>query len=45
LSPAFAYQGFSDALVQEYVNVDWDEVSGNKQRLDGLARFGELVRQ
>jgi uncharacterized protein YutE (UPF0331/DUF86 family) len=36
--------GFRNILVHEYVDVDWDEVYENLQRLDDLARFGELVR-
>jgi uncharacterized protein YutE (UPF0331/DUF86 family) len=36
--------GFRNVLVHEYADVDWDEVYQNLQRLDDLARFGELVR-
>ena len=37
--------GFRNILVHEYVGIDWDEVYRNLQRLPGLYRFSELVRE
>ena len=36
--------GFRNILVHEYVNIDWDIVYENLQRLDDLDRFGMHVR-
>jgi len=49
LPPEFALRlaplaGFRNILVQQYLQVDWDEVYRNLHRLDDLERFAELVR-
>jgi len=36
--------GFRNALVHEYLTVDWDEVYGALHRLEDLERFSECVR-
>lgn len=48
LPPDFARQlapiaGFRNILVHEYLDVDWDEVYENLQRLDDLTRFAKLA--
>ncbi|HEX9017534.1 MAG TPA: DUF86 domain-containing protein [Chloroflexota bacterium] len=49
LPPAFARElaplaGLRNALVHEYVGIDWNEVYANLQKLDDMTRFAAFIR-
>jgi len=37
--------GFRNALIHEYLGIDWDQVYSNLHRLNDLVAFGETIRK